>query len=140
MAKEELYEEEEYEEEEEEDEEEELDPSQLIDQELRDIYREMKNWPKTSAEYAALSSRAIDITEQRRNYDQSIRDRVSADEMKRQRYMPIIQTLCNAAGSAVGSAVGQMFNRRTVNDVLMYERDGNIVTSKAAGFIQKPRN
>ena len=131
---------EEYEKDEEEKEEEDLDPGQLIEQELKEIYREMKKWPKTSREYMILSQRATDATERKRNYDESVKDRVQATEMKGQRFVPFFQIFGNIVGSAAGAMAGQWLNRKTVNDVLDCERDGYIVNSKSTGFIQKPRS
>lgn len=121
-------------------EEEELSVSEMLDQELRAVYAEMKQYPKTSQEYSVLSQRAIDITEQKRNNDESLRNQVQAYEMKGQRLVPFFQVFGNVAGSALGAMAGQWFNRKTVNDVLDCERNGGIVTSKAGQFMQKPRS
>ena len=112
---------------------------QMIEQELRDVYAEMKKYSKFSEEYQILSQRAIDLTEQRRNADESNRNRVQAAEMKGQHLVPFIQAGATILGSAVGSMVGQMLNRKTVNDVLDCEKGGGIVTSKATQFMQKPK-
>lgn len=129
---EERYEEEEYEEEE-------LSVEEMIEQELKDVYAEMRKYSRVSQEYAVLSQRAIDLTEQKRNIDESNRNQVQADEMRGQRLVPYFQIAGNIAGSALGAMAGQWFNRKTVNDVLDCERNGGIVTSKATQFMQKPR-
>lgn len=111
-----------------------------IDTELKAIYAEMRKYERTSQEYAILSQRATDITEQKRNNDESIRNQVQAYEMKGQRLVPFFQVFGNIAGSALGAMAGQWFNRKTVNDVLESERKGDIITSRAGQFMQKPRS
>ena len=150
MAREE-YEDEEYEEEEEEyeeeeedeeedDEEDELSADEMIEIARKDILKRMRKICKTSEEYAVLSQRLGELTEQKRDADEAAKDRAQTEEMRKQRWVPYFQIAGNIVGNAVGSAVGQMFNRRTVNDVLECERDGHIISTKATTFMQKPRN
>jgi hypothetical protein len=125
---------------EDEEEEEELTAAELAEQELRDLYRELKKHPKTSQEYMVISQRITDATESQRNLAEANRNEVQAIEIKNQRFVPYAQIAGQVLGAGVGAAVGQMLNRHTVNDVLDCERDGYIPKSKAVGFIQKPRS
>ena len=130
--------------EEEEDEYEDLDSTELIEMEVKALCREMKKYKRTSQEYMVLSQRLSDLTDAQRNNDESIRERKQAAQIDSQKYAWILPTVCQTMGNIVGQAavamIGQRENRKTVNDVLYYEKDGNIMTSKAVGFIQKPRN
>lgn len=117
-----------------------MEPGDRIKKILNDIYDRMEQIDKTSEEYAVLNARAIDLTEQMRNNDESLRSRTAAYEMKGQRWAPFVQVIGQVVGAGVGAAVGQMLNRRTVNDVLTCEQNGHIVTTKATQFMQKPRS
>ena len=127
------YEEEEYEEED-------VDSAEMIEEEIKAICRDMKKCNRTSQEYMVLSQRLSDLTDAKRNVDESLRERKQADQIDSQKYAWILPTVCQTLGNVAGQVAGQMLNRRTVNDVLYYEHDGNIVNSKAGGFMQKPRN
>ena len=135
MAREE-WEDEEYEEETEEEEEEELDVADLITQEKRDLLMEMKTLDKKSPEYMVLAQRLADITECSQNEANA---KKAEKEAAQSRYSWLLPTLFQTGGTIVGQVLGQVLNRGTVNDVLKHEDDGNILTTKATGFIQKPR-
>ena len=107
---------------------------------LNRIYDRMEQLDQTSEEYSVLNEQAIKLTAQQSNNDDSLRSRAQAAEMKGQRWMPLVQVIGQVVGSAAGVAVGQMLNRKTVNDVLTCEQNGHIVTTKATQFMQKPRS
>ena len=146
MAKHDEYEDEEYEEEyddeeeeDEEEEEEEEDVADLIKHEKREILKAMASVPRTSEEYMVLSQRLADITECARNEAETRTEEKQGDQIDRSRYSWLLPTVFQTAGTVVGQILGQVLNRKTVNDVIDYEKKGEIVTSKAPSFIQKPR-
>lgn len=130
------WEDEEYEDEEEEDE----DIQELIKAEKREILREMAKLPRTSQEYMVLAQRLADITECARNEAETIKEEKQADQIDHSKYSWLLPTVFQTGGMVVGQVLGQVLNRKTVNDVVNYEKDGGIVTSKAGSFIQKPRS
>lgn len=128
---------EEYEDEEEE--EEELDSKDLIEQQKRNILKQMAKLDATSQEYMVLNQRLIDMTECGRNEAERINQEKQADQVDRQRLSWILPTVFSTCGNVIGQVLGQTLNRKTVKDVCRYEDEGNIVSGKAASFIQKPR-
>lgn len=120
--------------------EEEYDDREAIKSLKKQIISKMNQLDPTSQEYMVLAQRLADITECARNEAETIREEKQAAQLDSQKYAWILPTVCQTAGTIVGQITGQLLNRRTVNDVLRYEDDGNILNSRSTAFIQKPRN
>ena len=88
----------------------------------KDILREMRKYPKTSDEYMALSQRLTEITECERN-----------------QWGWIAPTIIQGVTGAANTFISYRMNRKTVKDVLDFEDRGNILNTKAAGYLKKPR-
>ena len=136
MAREEWEDEEEYGDEEEEEE----DVLELINKEKRDILREMATLDRKSQEYMHLTQRLAEITECARNEAETLKEEKQADQIDHSKYSWLLPTVFQTGGMVIGQVLGQVLNRGTVKDVLRHEDEGNILNTKATGFIQKPRN
>lgn len=134
MAREEWDDDEEYEDEEDE------DILELIKAEKKEILKEMAKLDRKSEEYMVLAQRLADITECARNEAETVTEEKQADQIDRSKYSWLLPTVFQTGGMIVGQVLGQVLNRGTVRDVLKYEDDGNIVSTKSTSFIQKPRN
>ena len=106
----------------EETEEEEDDSPNSIRAEKRAILKEMRKYKKTDEKYAILAQRLAEITECERNV-----------------WGWIAPTALQGVTGLANTLISYRMNRRTVRDVLRYEDEGNIVSTKATGFLKKPR-
>ena len=118
----------------------EYDDQEAIKSLKKQIISEMAKCNPKSQEYMVLAQRLADITTCARNEAETISEQKRAAQLDSQKYAWILPTICQTAGTIVGQITGQLLNRRTVNDVLKYEDDGNILNSRSTSFIQKPRN
>ena len=114
-----------------EEEEDEEDEEVTLEDIEKQILREMKHYQKTSPEYRALLQRLNEITECQRNKEQ-------AKAAKAQRWNWAANLAGNIIGNSLKSAIEFGLNRKTVNDVLDYEKNGDILTTKSTSFIKKP--
>ena len=103
-----------------------------IDELKKDILHEMKKYRKTSEEFRVLSQRLTEITECERNETQT-------KQTIAQKWSWIVPTVVQSVSTGINTFVSYNMNRKTVRDVLDFENQGNILTTKSTGYIKKPR-
>ena len=128
---------------------EEVDEEQERIQKIKhQILDEMSQYKVNSADYKECLQRLVDIGEYerqiastRRDEAEAIRSKKEADQVDHQKYAWILPTAIQTGAQCITQfAIAVMqsaFNRRNCKDVLHHEDSGEIITSKAYGFVDK---
>ena len=142
---------EEYEDEEEyeEEETEETDPNmEIINRTRHQLLDAMAGYDPTSAEYGVLMERLVDLSDYEKNVtamerdkSETIRNKKETEQMENQKYAWILPTVFQTGAQCFTQAliegVKTYTNRKNLQTVVKHEDSGEIITSKAFGFVKK---